>query len=276
MRKGFWIFFLGWVLESCFLANPAQPAGHGPLFGLATPTNAKGAWSIDFGWMGMHSQKRTITMARLMVAYGLTRDFQVSLSGPLSRNPQSLMSSRALAMMPMTNEVEMMIGWRFRHRDTGIGKRSEDTAYLALSTPNEDITRPGAFIAIAHGEVSRTWYLWGGLGYKTYTRGGNHPGNEWFYSLVIGYRPKSWQWEYPKPDLRVLLELIGELQEKGVRGGIPIPTSGGHRLFLAPGLLGTYKNWGFSFGVGFPLLQNLPPRSFKQNLRFGVDITKYF
>lgn len=215
-------------------------------------------------------------MARLMAAYGVTQDFQLSVSGPLYRSGTNSLGTRGLAMMPMTNEIELMAADRFYHRDTGIGTRREDTGYLALSAPNRDITRPGVFGALAHGNVSRSLYLWEGLGYKAYASGGSHPGNELFYSAVVGYRPRAWQTEFPKPDFRLLLELVGEVQERESRGGIRIPTSGGHRLFLAPGILGTYQNWGFSFGVSVPLVQDLPQGGRREDLRFGVDVTGFF
>ncbi|HET6385487.1 MAG TPA: hypothetical protein VFJ58_19005, partial [Armatimonadota bacterium] len=164
---------------------------------------------------------------------------------------------------------------RFVHHDTGIGSRSEDTAYLALDIPGGDVTRPGVFGAVAHGDVSRTWYLWEGAGYQAYASGGSHPGDELFYSVVVGYRPKAWQLEYPKPDFRLLLELIGEAQRHGSWHGAADPASGGDRIFLTPGVLGAYKNYGFSAGIGFPVLQDLPHGSPLQNLRFAVDVTGF-
>lgn len=34
------------------IAQPLFASGHGPVFGLATPTNPKGGWSLDFNLMG--------------------------------------------------------------------------------------------------------------------------------------------------------------------------------------------------------------------------------
>ena len=42
------LFFL---LEISF-SQPLRASGHGPVFGLATPTNPKGGWSLDFNLMG--------------------------------------------------------------------------------------------------------------------------------------------------------------------------------------------------------------------------------
>lgn len=266
--------FCALALAGALPAGPAGAAGHGPLFGLATPTNGTGALSIDVGWMGVSGPSHQ-NMARLMAAYGLTQDLQLSVSGPLYHSGNSL-GMRGLAMMPMTDEIELMVADRFHHQNTGVGRRREDTAYLAVSTPNGGITRPGIFGALAHGDVSRASYWWEGIGYKAYASGGSHPGNELFYSIVLGYRPRAWRTEFPKPDFRLLLELTGEVQQRGERHGVPDIASGGHRLFLAPGVLGTYNNWGVSAGIGFPLLQDLPHGSRRQDLRFGVDVTGFF
>lgn len=60
--------------------TPTRAAGHGPLWGLATPVNSKGSWSLDLGAMGRTTSGPTSWMARVMAAYGLTRDLQLSLS----------------------------------------------------------------------------------------------------------------------------------------------------------------------------------------------------
>ncbi|MCA1595341.1 MAG: hypothetical protein LC772_02795, partial [Chloroflexi bacterium] len=221
---------------------PVLASGHGPLYGLATPTNGKGSWSIDDGIMAVSGSSQTGVMSRLMAAYGVTQDLQLSLSGRLFKSGSSRSSKalRGLGMMPMNAETEVMAADRFIHRNTGIGSRDEDTAYLALDLPNDDVTRPGILAAAAHGSVSRTWYLWEGAGYQAYASGGSHPGNELFYSLAAGYRPKAWQLEYPKPDFRLLLELLGEAQQQGTWHGVRDLASGGHRVFLTPGVLSTY------------------------------------
>lgn len=266
------------LLSALFAHGKAQAAGHGPLFGLATPVNNKGGWSFDTGFMGRETKAGSDNMLRFMAAYGLTRDFQLSLSAPLNRanGPMGSMGMRGLGMMPVTDEIEAMAAYRFHHKDIGIGRRREDTAYLAVSFPNGDITRHGAFVALAHGDdISRETYLWEGIGYKAWERGGTHPGNQLFYSVVFGYRPKAWQTEYPKPDFRLLLELIGELQERGEHNGQTMANSGGHRLALAPGVLGTYRSWGFSFGVAIPLIHDRKGDQPRERLRYGVDVT-YF
>lgn len=279
-RKGKWLRrILASGLLLVFAGGEIHAAGHGPLWSLSTPVNNKGGWSFDLGYMARDMGAHTAEMSRLMIAYGVTRDFQLSLSGPLGkmdRGMGGMAGWRGMAMMPMTDEIEAMAVYRFNHKDTGVGTRKEDTAFFAVSLPNGGITRPGAFVALAHGDISREVYLWEGIGYKAWAEGGTHPGNQLFYSVALGYRPKAWQLEYPKPDFRLLLELVGELQERGKRDGQTMPNTGGHRLFLAPGFLGTYRNWGFSAGVAFPVLQDLKGNQRKDRTRYGVDVTYFY
>jgi len=47
-------------------------SGHGPLFGLATPTNVKNGWSFDTGLMGQLGSGSTAVMSRAMLGYGVT------------------------------------------------------------------------------------------------------------------------------------------------------------------------------------------------------------
>jgi len=57
-------------------------SGHGPVFGMTTPTNAKGGWSFDTGVMSRVGGGNSGTMFRGMLGYGITEDLQVSLSIP--------------------------------------------------------------------------------------------------------------------------------------------------------------------------------------------------
>src|SRR5712692_582243 len=63
----------GFVFLSLFVALPsAWASGHGPVFGLATPTNPKNGWSLDLGFMGRNGQVDSGAMFRGMLGYGIT------------------------------------------------------------------------------------------------------------------------------------------------------------------------------------------------------------
>ena len=57
-------------------------SGHGPVFGLATPTNPKGGFSADLTLMGRAGQGRNGSMLRGSLGYGVTENFKLSISAP--------------------------------------------------------------------------------------------------------------------------------------------------------------------------------------------------
>ena len=74
------------ILSFLFLGLALVPqaraqGGHGPVFGLATPTLPQGAWNIDVTLMSAARGDRAF-MARETIRYGLTPDIQLNLSVP--------------------------------------------------------------------------------------------------------------------------------------------------------------------------------------------------
>ena len=61
----------------------AFASGHGPLFGLATPTNSQGEWSFDEGIFGRNTPFGTQASVRELIAYGFTPHLTVSLTLPV-------------------------------------------------------------------------------------------------------------------------------------------------------------------------------------------------
>jgi len=73
--------FVAAVLTIGF-ARMAVASGHGPVFGLATPTNVKGGWSLDIGTAGRVGTGGSGVMPCAMLSYGITQDLQISISAP--------------------------------------------------------------------------------------------------------------------------------------------------------------------------------------------------
>ncbi len=149
-------------------------SGHGPVFGLTTPTNAEGAWAVDFGVMGRTGDGEDGAMARAMLTYGFTEDLQFSVSAPWVFASAPFVPARGTAMMPGSGDVEAIGAWRFHRRGTGVGKRFESTVYGGLIVPGpqkpvgmaRDLRRaPGVYTAVATGLASRSHYVWAGVGY---------------------------------------------------------------------------------------------------------------
>jgi hypothetical protein len=264
----------------------AEAQGHGPVFGLSTPTLRKGGWSLDAGFMGQLIGEHEMVMLRPMVSYGITEDVQLSASFPVPiYTSQGMMPARVATRMPASPDVELTLGWRFQKRELGVGSRFESTTFVALAYPT-DATRmglrmsPGVAAALTTGYVSRVAYAWVGATYRRYVTPvgptADHPGDLAMYSMVLGYRPPAFQHEYPHADWRLFVEAVGEVTERDVAAGVPRPASGGHRLFIGPTLLGLYGGWGVSGGPLFPVYQHVNGRQPRDKARLALDLIFWF
>jgi len=242
-----------WITCACSLVLvgifPARVLanGHGPVFGLATPTLGKGAWSLDLAVMGA-SGDRDMALFRPMLGYGITQDLQVSVSLPMPLyTTMDSSPSRMMTMMPATPDVEVLVGYRFHRKAPKVGARFESTAYGGLLYPTDSMmagvdTSPGVYGAVVTGYASRTVYAWVGGLYRRYMspagETSDHPGDLAMYSLVIGYRPKLFRKDYPRPDWGVFVEVVSEHTAKDRVAGHEMPNSGGHQIYVGPTVLG--------------------------------------
>jgi len=268
------------------LAESAWASGHGPVFGLTTPTNGKGGWSLDLGLMGRKGAQDTGAMLRAMLAYGITQDLQVSLSGPVVFASAPLAPGRLTGMMPGTGDFEAIGAWRFHRQGTDVGTRFETTAYggVIVQGPQRpagmlrDLRKaPGVYTAIATGMASRSHYHWGGVGNVRFadSEGDRRP-NTFLYSFVWGFRPPPWQKEYPHWDWRFFVEVTGEDSSRVRRNGIAVPGTGGHQVFLGPTTLGIYKNYAIEGGIQFPVYRNVGALHQRESFRFAINFSYFF
>jgi len=275
------------LLALTVIPSAAHATGHGPVYGIATPTLGKGAWSLDLGLMSRTvAGGRTSAMARPLVSYGITEDLQASTSLPIPLYTlQGSMLVRMMAMMPANPDVEILVGWRFHRQGTDIGSRFESTAYLGANYPTDSVragvrTSPGIFAGAVTGYASRSVYAWAGGWYRRYMspKGptADHPGDLTMYSVVLGYRPTLFRQELPHPDWRVFVEAVGEHIEKDEMGGKEMPNSGGDRILIGPTVLGLYGPYGISAGPLLPVYSNLNGTQPKDRVRFVVNFTYWF
>ena len=264
---------------------PGVPQGHGPLYGLSTPTLGRGGWSLDAAPMGRFVAGGTAVMIRPMVSYGLTEDLQLSVSFPLSLyRDEGLPPVRGLTRMPMMRDAQAMLGWRFHRNAVSVGTRWESTAWLGFEYPTDDVragieTAPGAYAAAVTGYASRSWYVWAGGAHRRAVGSGldeTRPGDTSMASLVVGYRPAAFRADYPGPDWRGFLELVGEWmgRDRGATG--TIEESGGRQIFLAATVLGLYGSWGVSGGPALPLHQASNGVAPRERLRLAINLTFWF
>ena len=64
------------------LSLSAVAAEHGPVFGVATPTNSQGKWSFDEGVFGRNTALGSQASVRELVAYGFTPHLTLSFTLP--------------------------------------------------------------------------------------------------------------------------------------------------------------------------------------------------
>ncbi|MBI4421976.1 MAG: hypothetical protein HY560_14220 [Gemmatimonadetes bacterium] len=277
---------LTWALVAASTPALSWAQGHGPAFGLSTPTLGKHGWSLDLAVMGRAAGGKAVAMTRPMLSYGVTQDLQLSLSLPMRLYvPEGVPPVHGMSRMPMSPDVELLLGWRFHRRGTAVGSRVESTAYVGFDYPTDAVRAgvrmaPGLYGALVGGYASRSWYAWlGGLYRRYMTPVGptaDHPGDVAMYSAVLGLRPPPFRHDYPRPDWRVFLEAFGERTARDVIGGVERTNTGSHRIFVGPTLLGLYGAWGVAGGVVFPVYQKVNGAQPEDRLRLIVNTTFWF
>src|SRR5437763_5701993 len=91
-------------------------SGHGPVFGLATPTNSQGEWSFDAGVFGRTTSGGSQASIRGLIGYGFTPHLTLSFTLP---------AVVANAAAPPTriqpgDDFDSTLAWRFQHRSTKV------------------------------------------------------------------------------------------------------------------------------------------------------------
>lgn len=265
----------------CFAPPAVAQGGHGPSFGLATPTLPQGGWNYNSTLMSVGTGERGV-MTRQSLSYGLTEHLQLNASVPVAlRAASSPPTTRGGTMMGGISSLEISTYWRFHRQYLGVGKRFESTILLSGLYPTRDYragrrSGPGAHVAAVTGYASRSIYAWAGGGYQHYvSRDGDRPGDLRYGSLVFGWRPAYFRHDYPKPDWRLFVEALGESIGPEQRDGSTVTGAGGEKLFAGPTTLGLYGAWGLSGGVLVPLYQSVP-KAQKEGLRLMFNFTYWF
>ena len=265
------------------LALQAHAEGHGPLFGLATPTLGQGQWSSDtaFNRTGMTDDGNSVV--RQMFGYGVTEDFQFSLTGPLgsSGRRSSLAQERAGAMMGGGDAIELSALWRFHRTAPHVGARRESTLLVGVADGaemgNGRAIGPTVHIAAVTGFASRTTYWWLGAGVQRDV-GQDHveQGDLVYATAVFGWRPPLFRGDYPSPDWRVFAEAVAENSDRDRMDGMVRRSSGGTRVLVGPSVLGLFGRWGMSAGVLVPVHEELNGVQPETDYRAKLVFTYWF
>src|SRR5438477_3718204 len=140
-------------------------AGHGPVFGLATPTNSQGEWSFDEGIFARNTSLGSQASIRELAAYGFTPHLTLSFTLPAVVGDTPLPPTR---IQPGA-DFDSTLAWRFQHRATRVGARLESTAFAGLVVPGPQsgfkgvtstTNAPGFMVGGVTGRASLSHYLW--------------------------------------------------------------------------------------------------------------------
>ena len=257
----------------------AVAAAHGPVFGLATPTNSQGEWSFDEGAFGRNTTLGSQASVRELIAYGFTPHLTLSQTLPVVVGDATLPPTR----IQPGDDFDTTVSWRFQHRATKVGTRFESTAFAGLAVPGPQsgfkgiahtTNVPGTMVGVVSGMASRSNYLWLGTTYTNfYERNGDKRPDVLDYSLVYGYRPPKWRRPPDKWDWRVFGELVGERSDRFQQANATVPNTQAHQVFLGPTALGIFHNYTVSFGAQFPIYQDVGSAFPKERVRFAVNFS---
>lgn len=271
------------VLLSLTTSPRLHAEGHGPLFGLATPTLGEGQWSSDTGFMRMQSEASGPWLAREMIGYGINEDLQATLTFPLNGQDGGMMANaRGGAMMGQPGAVEGSLLWRFQRTAPAVGARRESSLLVSVADggtfgPDRQDAGPSLHVAAVTGYASRTVYWWVGAGGQWHRASdGTRRGDLAYATAVFGWRPPVFRGDYPKPDWRVFVESVAEHAQRDEIRGVAQSGSGGDRLLAGPSVLGLYGAWGVSAGVLFPLQERLNGSQPDGGYRAKIVFTYWF
>lgn len=266
--------------------SAVSASGHGPVFGMTTPTNAAGGWSVDFGLMGRRGEQTQGSTFRTMISHGWTEDLQLSGSIPAVFSAPTLPPVRMTGMMPGGGDFEGLVAWRFHRQGTNVGTRFESTAYGGVLVPGPQKPAglagtfpwaPGVYVGVATGVASRSHYVWGGAGYTSFVeRQGDRRPAVFTYSVVWGYRPPRWRHEYPRWDWRVFAELNGDKSSTIRHNDVAMAGTAAHQVFIGPTVLGIYKQYAIEGGVQWPMYRDLGNKVKRETLRYAVNFARFF
>ncbi|MFQ6115597.1 MAG: transporter [bacterium] len=222
---------------------------HEPLFGLGPHTVGQYSWALESelergqeGWANHYEP-----------IYGITPDLAVTAALPFVLSQEGGKSGLG----------DFVLRGKYRFIRLDFLKGSDAFALhwgMKFPTGNRRELRGSGtwdyFVGVSFGHESRKHYAFADFRYQINgsvedLKRGN------FLNLDAAYGIRPWQLEYLQPDLVLLVEMLGEVENKNSLNGIEDPNSGGSMISLAPGFLFSYRNFMVKGGVKFSLVQNL-------------------
>jgi hypothetical protein len=264
---------------------PLSAADHGPVFGLATPTNPQGGWSLDVGVNGRGGAGGVASALEAELGYGVTQNIKLTVSGPVVFEPDPYPRSTVTTNTPVSGDFSGLGWWRFQKKDFK-GKRFESTAVGGILVPGPQKetglyrglnSGVGYLVGAVTGVASRSQYVWVGSSYQRYTESkGDRRPDLLTYTAVYGYRPLSWRTDYPRWDWRIFGEFTGERAGTLQRQMTELGGSQANQIFLGPSVLGVYRAIGIEAGIQFPVYRDAGPLFPRERYRFAINFAYFF
>src|SRR5689334_23300730 len=157
-------------IAAMMAAAHLSAADHGPVFGLATPTNPRGGWSFDLGVNGRGGAGGLTSSLEAELSYGLTQNLKLAVSGPVVFQPDPYPRSSVTTNTPISGDFSGLAWWRFQKKDFA-GKRFESTAVAGVLVPGPQQetglyrglnSGAGYLVGGVTGVASRSQYVWVG------------------------------------------------------------------------------------------------------------------
>jgi len=262
------------------LASPALAAGHGPVFGYATPVNSQGEFSFDTGLIGRHSSQGTALTESSQIGYGITPHITITAVMPATFGNAALPETRLAG----GGEWSGAVAWRFQHSVTSVGRRIESTASLGLVVPGPQQDSgvlaslhraPGVAATVASGLASRSQYLWFGGGYTRFAEAHTDRRPDTIsWSTVYGYRPPGLRRDVNHWDYRGFAELTGEHTGAVRSQNSLVPHSETTSLWLGPSILAILKDVAIEGGIQAPLYRDASRSLYgRESIRFSINFS---
>jgi hypothetical protein len=104
------------------IGQNVSAADHGPVFGLATPTNPQGGWSFDLGVNGRNGGAGATVTPEALLSYGITQNVKLSVSGPVVVEPDPYARSSVTENTPISGDFSGLTWWRFQRKDFALSR----------------------------------------------------------------------------------------------------------------------------------------------------------
>lgn len=246
----------------------AGAQAHDPIFGLGPHVLYQGGVEVATKLHDKQQGSEHETEFELELTYGITGDWAAGVELPYAFKRGSGTSASGVT------DVSAFTKYRFWRRDS-LGLQESVAVMLKVKAPTGSTSASPALgsgatdimAGLAYGYEGRKWYRWASLRYRQNGRdaAGLKRGDKILVDIVGGIRTELTG--YREPDTVWLLELNGEMGQRGDNNGTPVTNSGGSEWFLSPGIFWTKRNMAVKAGLQIPIYSALNGTQAKSDYR---------